>query len=106
MKDLENKVRFTPGPWSYIVSKTLIHIETANLGEGTPCGMPVCSIPKSREADARLIAAAPELLEALKEVLDCVGALSNPSEMINVLGLTHKESDHIFNVIAKAEGRE
>lgn len=57
----------TPGPWSYIKSRTLIHIETPHdhpLGAGTH----VCSVPKTNEANARLIAAAPELLAALQAI--------------------------------------
>lgn len=55
----------TPGPWTVMEGKTLLHVETANLNDGKPCGMPVCSIPKKRYEDARLIAAAPELLQRL-----------------------------------------
>ena len=61
----KDKTSYTPGPWDMIVSRSLIHIETANTGDGSPCGVHVCSVPKSAEANARLIAAAPDLLEAL-----------------------------------------
>jgi hypothetical protein len=59
----------TKGPWTYIVGRTLIHIETANLGDGTPCGTPICSLPKSKEALAALIAAAPDLLAFAQRAL-------------------------------------
>jgi hypothetical protein len=57
-------MKHTPGPWDYTEGKTLFHVEH---GEGAH--EHVCSIPKSREADARLIAASPDLLEAAKLVL-------------------------------------
>lgn len=58
---------FTPGPWDYIVRPTLIHIETA-LDNPSGAGFPICSIPKKAEGNARLIASAPELLEALESI--------------------------------------
>jgi hypothetical protein len=48
----------TAFPWDIQEGKTLLHIETANMGDGKPCGMPVCSIPKSRLRDAEFIVAA------------------------------------------------
>lgn len=51
--------KHTPGPWSvHPMAPTAVH--QPELG---------CWIPQS-EADARLIAAAPELLEALREAAD------------------------------------
>jgi hypothetical protein len=50
----------TPGPWQVMDSKTLLHIERQEDG------VHVCSMPKIRMADAQLIAAAPDLLAALK----------------------------------------
>jgi hypothetical protein len=77
--------KHTPVPWDYIISRSLIHVETANKGDGSPCGRAICSIPKSDEANARLIAAAPELLALVRWSRgDSVRALSrethgNPS---------------------------
>jgi len=64
----------TPRPWGVMYGKTLMHIETANLGDGTPCGMPVCSIPKKREADADLICRAVNLLAAHEAVAEAAKA--------------------------------
>jgi hypothetical protein len=50
------------------------------------------------EANARLIAAAPELLDALKDVLI---ALEDPQSSVTMSVLHNAQ-----NVIAKAEGRE
>ena len=74
-------VRHTPGPWRYVAS---IPEDGANCWwlcrEGMPrleseigcVNGPQCSVT---EADARLIAAAPDLLEALQEVLPMLEAL-------------------------------
>lgn len=58
----------TPGPWDYITGKTLHHVET-HMDHPVGAGIPICSIPKSREANARLISAAPDLLEAVQALL-------------------------------------
>lgn len=73
--NMKTEAKHTPTPWSYVEGKTkLLHIETANLGDGTPCGMPVCSIPKARQADADLIVQAVNAHDALvgllREVLE------------------------------------
>lgn len=65
--------KHTPGPWGIQEGKTLLHIETfeSERGDGSlDTRTPVCSLPKKKKADALLIAAAPELLEALESCLD------------------------------------
>lgn len=86
----------TPGPWTVMEGKTLLHVETANLNDGKPCGMPVCSIPKKRYEDARLIAAAPELLDLLKGIRGAL-ELHDLSESGTIVA--------IEKVIAKVEGK-
>lgn len=49
---------------------------------------------------ARLMASAPELLEALKSVLDSLGALSNPSGLSG--WMSKDDADKIFAALAKA----
>jgi hypothetical protein len=61
------KTTHTPGPWS-IDETTGINFRPIYLIESN--GDAVCNTPKL--ADARLIAAAPELLEALKGLLSVV----------------------------------
>ena len=90
--------KHTPGPWDYIVAKKLIHVETANKGDGSPCGVAICSVPLSDEANASLIAAAPDLLSAAIEVLAIFERESGKTE-----GGTQ---GRLRAAIAKAEGRE
>lgn len=54
------------------------------------------------DADARLIAAAPELLEALESVLDSLGALTKRHELLD--WMSEEEADSVFAAIAKARG--
>lgn len=63
----------TPGPWDVQEGKTLLHIETANNGDGSPAGQPVCSIPKKCASDAQAIAATHQTLEALAAVVSAAG---------------------------------
>lgn len=48
---------YTPGPWNYMYGKTLLHIES-DISCKDGAGIPVCSVPKSREGNARFIMAA------------------------------------------------
>lgn len=58
----------TPGPWTVLGARKLLHIETRDSPVGD--GFHICSVPLSREGDAHLIAAAPKMLAALKAVED------------------------------------
>lgn len=60
----QKPVGHTPGPWTYLKRRTLLHVESAM--DACVAGEPVCSLPVSKEANARLIAVAPELLAMLK----------------------------------------
>jgi len=59
----------TPGPWTTKAVHGLPDEEfTAVIGGDVE----ICILPPSGEANARLIAAAPDLLEALKSVLETI----------------------------------
>jgi hypothetical protein len=59
--------KHTPGPWRYLPGDGLEW--RTSVQRGTEGGFVVRGTSREREeADARLIAAAPELLEALKEI--------------------------------------
>lgn len=68
-------VSHTPGPWSVMAEEVLGAYGIATVVPATGSGV-VCRVPGNdktpdeRDANARLIAAAPELLEALKQIKD------------------------------------
>lgn len=101
--------KHTPGPWTAIRNYAFWEVQPVNGGEeGIPfCVGDVCASepgdPDSgrQEANARLIAAAPDLLEALKELR---------LEYHHILGTDSTKRQHAINAraeaaIAKAEGR-
>lgn len=84
----------TPGPWNYIVARTLIHLET---GEGSAAGegVAICSLPKRNEMDAEWMylsrTALPVLVAEVRRLQAEVAALKasvrapfKPSEVRNV----------------------
>lgn len=92
LDSLAPREAFTPGPWSLFAS----HLRG---GRYYTVVIPGCEDPidlhadENGEANARLIAAAPELYEALKWVMSAHG------EQL------HDAFDNAHRVIAKAEGR-
>ena len=66
------KTAFTPGPWNIGKSYT---DEIAIRERQGGCVAVACAMPEE-ESNARLIAAAPELLEALQQILDADGDLN------------------------------
>ena len=91
----------TPGPWSYTMDKergwdfkvTDDHGKTAIVSGCGCCDSPWVSC----EADARLIAAAPEMLEALENLLKVHEGEG---------GTQHNAADMAQAAIAKAKGEE
>ena len=90
------KVKHTPGPWkiSRCQLKKTEHsapdmlIEHGNKTEHSPllCQVYAAGGEHPREANAKLIAAAPELLEALRDVLEmCKPCDDNPDNRASVL---------------------
>ena len=67
--------KYTPGPWKcgqYLGhSFWVVHTDVGDRGRGMDIVEGVAGLtPEQRLANARLIAAAPELLDALKEIVD------------------------------------
>lgn len=86
----------TPGPWAAVELPTAIAIKShignvANIQRG--------SMREQQKANARLIAAAPELLDALKEVAEVFGKDWREGSTQRRLG------DLARTAIAKAEGK-
>lgn len=90
--------KHTPGPWSYnyIGSHGYCIYEGATPG-GKHIGLSILYKKDGGEANARLIAAAPDLLEALRVVLNSDMAMREEDE-----GQTSKTLDVVRAAIAKA----
>lgn len=71
--------KHTPGPWQLLVARTMAHIHQ------NPRGGMIGSLPyktDEEKADARLVAASPSMLEALKTLL--LESDFDPTEPITV----------------------
>lgn len=86
--------RHTPGPWG-------VNIDAAEVGQANPPHFTVVQFSshwtKQEQADARLIATAPEMLEILRLV---VRSSQHDSTLI-----TSAIADKMRAIVAKAEGR-
>lgn len=73
----ENKNRHTQGPWKWKSARTQQHLAGA---DGCYIGV-TCDIPNTdqKAANAHLIAAAPDLLAALRSLVDQLGHVDWPS---------------------------
>ena len=67
--------KHTPGPWTHEGQGDITGIEDNGFGRGPVdvCSVYLRAVEGRHEANARLIAAAPDLLEALEYCLDCLG---------------------------------
>lgn len=94
----ETKVSHTPTPWNYIVSANggkLVHVET-DMNNPHGAGLPVCSIPKVREADAAHIV---KCVNAHEELLETLKSLRHKEK------LSPADREIIGQAIAKAESK-
>lgn len=94
--------KHTPGPW-YVERYDVMALkpEREHLGEGAPetiCGMISSVSPEETRCNQQLIAAAPELLDALKRVRDAF-YIKGTSKALRAAFEGTKE------LVAKAEGR-
>lgn len=90
--------KHTPGPWVYHPGD-VINAPCIKAGKSGICLLQQNAHPEIRDANAHLIASAPELLEALKDALKSIKYRNDNGA--NELGLQYL----IEGVIAKAEGR-
>lgn len=91
--------KHTPGPWEYFKNKTHAVISTEKLYDyGRPTIAKIWpGSCKESEANARLIAAAPEMLEALKNIQSNAKGTMPPFLLEAIMVAEY--------VIAKAEGK-
>lgn len=94
--------KHTPGPWSYLPR----HIAESEPEVRAPAGWLICCT--AGDEDARLIAAAPDLLAALRLLVDRNASISGDTIQLHLIG-SHGEAIAALNraraAIAKAEGR-
>lgn len=111
---------YTKGPWSLETVPTTAgschkigpfpsmgvrpHVHACVYADGIRIGLDEKS-PVAVEllANARLIAAAPELLEALESVLDSLGALTKQHELLG--HMDEGEANKVWAALHKATGR-
>ncbi len=110
--------KHTPGPWKTQrhISLDRLEIRDADGRRIAECAMDFPMSAKTHEANAHLIAAAPDLLEALKacciatqgkekEFCECFQHDSRPSlEMEGVCWFKENGNCHIWRAIQKARG--
>lgn len=100
-----SRAKHTPGPWSAIHGKSggtqdcfYIHSEADRLASRITTVFVQGGVLSRAEADAQLIAAAPDLLEALKALYH--------RTIIGTTAERHAALNYAWVIIAKAEGRE
>jgi hypothetical protein len=92
----------TPGPWEYEKpdenGNAVVGVELENEADGFSIAVVCSGSPDQTLADAALIAAAPELLDALRSIVNtCNVRIDDPRI---------KYFDEARAAIAKAEGRQ
>ena len=100
---MRTEVKHTPGPWALCQANDgRMSIRAGIDGDDSVLSLAAFQ----RDADARLIAAAPELLEALQAILNVEGAAIAGSRLGAWQGLDAKyHFDKVRAAIAKAEGQ-
>lgn len=102
----------TPGPWHFtanmygINNKRVYGVEDKN--SPFPEGVANCGFGIGSEANARLIAAAPELLQACQEFVEHIKSLGTDTEKCRYLSmaLNCRAGNLIEQAIAKATGEQ
>jgi hypothetical protein len=97
-------MKSTPGPWK--VEENYHWNRKVNVVPATGKDWrTIAFVQNLNESDARLIAQAPSMLDALKDVLDALGALNKWWELVGH-GFDEKRAKEILSIIRAAEGDE
>ena len=100
----KEKTAHTPGPWTSAWVGTRPHgVAVVWLGENTDKRIEIIGTSKD-EANARLIAAAPCMLKALKVVLPVLEGLAKERHVMVGEARRGEHRDKLHAAIAKAEG--
>lgn len=104
--------KHTPGPWKFgqylgSLSSFCVHMDAGDKGRGIDVVKAVAGITtEQRLANARLIAAAPEMLEALERTLWYVKKQGRRSLTVADAAAANEAMQHLQSVIAKAKGED
>ena len=96
----EQKTKHTQGPWTVSNNWIVGPDWRQSAGMGPIAKQYGAYLPATEEANARLIAAAPELLEAVRETLRQLDAPDCPSIPDGAM-----VRGRLYNALAKAEGK-
>lgn len=67
---MAKRIKHTPGPWTFNPKSVVTKVFPADHGIGYASSEPICTLNSNDKANARLISAAPDLLEALVEMME------------------------------------
>jgi hypothetical protein len=93
------KPKHTPGPWTQTSLSYTIVANQKNIGSDNYTADLITEVASNNEADARLIAAAPDLLEALEALVCRVNELVPDAHAACL-----KQIDNAIFAIIKARG--
>jgi hypothetical protein len=102
MDDTKEKHAFTPGPWHL---SSIDGVEDSLMVGGGDDGSDIVADIRD-EKDARLIAAAPDLLAQCKEFEKCLTYYHGTNENTAISALANENRDKLREVLAKVEGGE
>ena len=96
---MTTQAKHTPGPWAALMQDPPTIADRRGCRVATSCALPGQSA-EEQEANAHLIAAAPDLLEALRLLLEASDGLNGESEWLD------ERLNAARAAIAKAEGAQ
>ena len=102
----EKHATFTPGPW--VAMGRAVYTESDNPTREILWGghNTRSASDEEKKANARLIAAAPELLEQCREFEKCLTFYHGTNENTAISTLAKENRDKLREVLAKVDGRE
>jgi hypothetical protein len=101
MNDTKEKhATHTPGPWELVQERDYLNIQE------TKTNLIVAHICSVSEADARLIAAAPEMFEMCKLLLPIMQDIADDGHIRRGESRKGEHADKLREVLAKVEGGE
>lgn len=94
--------KHTPGPWKYFEGSVTVGVARNSPETGDVALIAtICSTRPEASANARLIVAAPELLEAAKTIYQMLTAMDQPLPDLDNMPFI----DALHRAITKAEGK-